>query len=170
MAVEHHPLQQNGQKFNAEDFKMNGRVLSLADSTIQYKEVSLTSAEVLLLATTQKTLVAAPGAGKCLEFVSALLKLDYGGTNAFTESADNLVVKYTNASGVAVSQVIECTGFIDQTADTYTNAVPEKDQIVVATGCENQALVLDNNNANFAGNAGDDNALIVGISYRVHTL
>ena len=171
MAIEKQPLGYKGQDYDASDFKMNGRILELKESTIQYKEVSVTSAEVKGLAAAQHELVAAPGAGKCLEFVSALFKLDYGGTNAFTETDDDLVIKYTDASGAAASAVVENTGFIDQTADTYYLAQPAAAAAIAATGIENQALVLDNDgNGEIAGNAAGDNLLIVGIAYRVHTL
>lgn len=142
----------------------------LVEDTIQQTQVTLTAAQVKALAATQITLVAAPGAGKAIHFMGALLKLNYG-SEVFTESADNLVIKYTNASGVAVSDVIECTGFIDQSADTITSAVPIKDAIVAAASCENQALVIDNNgDGEFGGNASNDSTISIDISYRVVTL
>lgn len=141
--------------------------LSLAEVLPTQAEVTLTATQVKALATTPITLVAAPGAGKVIHFLGAQLKLDYGGSNAFSEAGDNLGIKYTDASGVQVCTTIECTGFIDQTADTYTNAVPSADAIVAATGAENQALVLDNLGSNFAGNAADDNTLVVSVLYRV---
>jgi hypothetical protein len=101
-------------------------------------------------------------------FHSALLKLDYGGTNAFTESGVIFAIKYTDDSGVQVCTQIEATGFIDQTADTYTNAVASANAIVAATGIENQALVLDNiHSGEVAGNAANDNTLVVRIYYSV---
>jgi len=141
--------------------------LALDEAVPQVSEVSLTSAEVKALATTQIELVAAPGAGKAIKFLGAQLKLVYGGTNAFTEAGDNLGIKYTDDSGVQVSQTIETTGFIDQTASTYTNSEPAIDAIVAATAAENQALVLDNLNANIAGNAANDNTLELSILYRI---
>jgi len=45
---------------------------------IRYKNVRITSAEILALNATPKELVAAPGAGRAIEFVSAALFLDYG--------------------------------------------------------------------------------------------
>ncbi len=137
----------------------------LAEDTIQTATVTISTAELLALATTPKTLVAAPGADKVIEFLGATLVLNYNSI-AYTESSDNMVVKFEDASGVAVSDVIEMTGFIDQTADTLTFAVPVKDPIVAATGCVNKALVMDNNNANFAaGNSPVD----VHVAYKVIT-
>lgn len=141
----------------------------LDPTTIQYAEVSLTSAVVKALRATPATLVAAPGAGKVLEFVSAALFLDYGGSNAFTETADNLAVKYTDGSGIAVSQAIETTGWIDQTADTMTTAQAKIDVIAAKTASENKALVLHNTgDGEIAGNAGNNNTVRVKVAYRVH--
>jgi len=140
---------------------------ALDEAVPQVAEVSLTSAQVKALETTQITLVAAPGAGKAIKFLGAQLKLVYGGTNAFTEAGDNLGIKYTDDTGVQVSNTIETTGFIDQTASTYTNAEPATDAIVAATAAENQALVLDNLGSAIAGNAGADNTLEVSVLYRV---
>ncbi len=151
------------------DGHVSDLTISIEETSIRYAEVSLTNAEIKALAASPKELVAAPGAGKTVEFVSALLKLN-AGTEVLTEAGDNLAVKYTDASGVAVSQTIETTGFIDQAVDTYTNAVPVADAIVAATGCENQALVLDNLLAEFGGNASADATMTIGVAYRVHTL
>lgn len=153
--------------FAANDFTVTAGAVALNEGIMNYATVSLTSAQVKALAATQIELVAAPGAGKMIKFMGATLKLVYGGSNGFTETDDNLAIKYTDASGVAVSNTIEMTGFIDQTADTYTNAEPATDAIVVATGAENQALVLDNINDEIAGNAANDNTLEVSVAYRV---
>lgn len=138
------------------------------DPHILTDTVRIVSAEVLLLATTQIKLVAAPGAGKVIQFISATLILDYGGTNAFTGDTNNLAIKYTDASGVAVSETIEMSSFIALTADTITKTLAVKDAVVTAAGSVNQALVLDNIGSNFGGNAGDDNVLIVKVSYIIH--
>lgn len=135
-------------------------------------KMSLTVAQIKALRATPVSLVAAPGAGKVLQFMSALLKLT-AGTEVLAEDVggSNLRVKYTNGSGVAVSDIIEATGFIDQLADTYTSTVPVKDAIVAATGAENQALVLHNIGAGeIVGNASDDAAMDVYVSYKVLTV
>lgn len=135
-------------------------------SAMQYADVTLTAVEIKALATTPIELVAAQGAGNAVFFMGAQLKLNYG-SEVFAESGDNLGVKYTNASGVQVSDTIESTGFIDQSADTMTNAVPVKDAIVAAAAAENQALVLDNLNANITGNASNDSTVTIRTFYQV---
>jgi hypothetical protein len=137
----------------------------LAEDTIQTASVTIATGDVLTLATTPVELVAAPGADKYIQFLGAQLVLDYNSA-AYTESGDNLGIKYTDAAGVQVSDDIECTGFIDQTADTITNAVPVKDAIVAASGAVNQALVLDNLGSNFAAG---NSSLDVVVSYKVLT-
>ena len=139
---------------------------SLADGVPRSVSVTLTAVEVKALATTQIELVAAPGAGKALAFLGAHLKLVFG-SEVFTETGDNLAIKYTDASGVKVSEDIEMTGFIDQGVDTYTSSIAANDAIVAATGAENQALVLDNINSNIAGNASDDSTLVVTVVYTI---
>jgi len=141
-----------------------------AEGFLQWADVVLTSAEVKALAATQIELVAAQGAGSAIQFMGAVLKLNYGGTNVFTEAGDNLAIKYTDDTGVQVCTTIEMTGFIDQTADTYTNAVVKADNIVVATAAENQALVLDNLGSEIAGNAANDNTLSVRVYYVVQSI
>ena len=136
----------------------------LAEDTIQTATITVESSELLNLRATPKTLVAAPGAGKFIQFLGAQLILDYNST-AYTESSDNMVIRYTDDSGVIVSETIESTGFIDQTADTITNAVPKADAIVAAAGAVNQALVLHNTgDGEFA--AGDSPVYVI-ITYKV---
>jgi hypothetical protein len=120
--------------------------LALSGVELRWAEVAISSAELLALRATPKTLVAAPGAGYLLEFVGGVLFLDATAT-AYVESAANLAVRYTDGSGAIVSQAIEATGFIDQTADTMTTMEPKIDAIVAKTGCENKALVLHNTGA-----------------------
>jgi hypothetical protein len=138
-------------------------------TTIQYAEVSIAAAAIRTLRATPVQLVAAPGAGKFVEFVSAQLFLDYGGA-ALTESSDNLAVRLNDGSGLAVSETIETTGFIDQTADTITNAIQIKDRIVSKANGENKKLVLHNTGSAEFGTAGTPtSALRVKVAYRVHS-
>lgn len=137
---------------------------------IEAATISLTNAEIKALRATPKTLVAAPGTGKSLQFLGAKLKLS-GGTNALTESADNMAVKLNDGSGLAVSQTIECTGFIDQTAATETNALQALDTIVASASAENKALVLHNTgDGEYGGNAAADVTMKVYVLYRIVTV
>lgn len=129
---------------------------------VQYAEVTIPAASVLTLRATPYTLVAAPGAGKVIQYLGATLILDYNSV-AYTETADNLAIKYTNGSGVAVSDTIEMTGFIDATADKMIQSVPVKDALMTA----NAALVLHNTGDGEFANSGNS-PLRVKVMYVTH--
>jgi hypothetical protein len=128
--------------------------------------VSITNAEMLALRATPKTLVAAPGAGYVIEFVSAELFFDY--TAVYTESADNMAIRFTDGSGTIVSQAIEATGFLTATADTKTNALPKIDAISAKTACDNALLCLHNTGDGEYGGGNAANVVRVRVTYRVH--
>lgn len=123
-------------------------------------EVSISIAEMLALRATPKTLVAAPGAGKVLEFLGALLIYDYAA--AYTEDADNLAVKYTNGSGAIVSTTLETTGLLDATADQIRTFKPI---VTDLTPVANAALVLHNTGGEEFGGTGSP--LRMKVFYRV---
>jgi len=86
--------------------------------------VTVSSAELLALNATPKTLLAAPAAGHALILVAAELWLDYATTAyAGIASGEDLAIKYTNASGDVLATV-ETTGFLDATADAFRYVVP----------------------------------------------
>jgi hypothetical protein len=141
-------------KFIAPNFSQGGAALGFAD-------VLVANAEIKALRATPKVLVPAPGAGRVLEFQSAVLQLK-AGANILTETTANLAVKYKDGTGVQVSQTIEATGFVDQAADQITYGLVKLDPITSRVGCENQALVLHNLGAGkIAGNAANDALLRV---------
>lgn len=128
------------------------------------KKLTLTNAQLKALAT-GFTLVDGI-ANKTLRFVGASFYLQ-AGTNPLTENGDNLVVNYKNAGGVAVSDIIEMTGFIDAAVNMNTCAVPIKNPIVTSGNSLSQPLVLWNAGVDFAGNAANDAKLVVIVSYIV---
>ena len=136
---------------------------------IKVVSVELTNAQIKDLADTPVELVPGLGKQRVIEFAGAVLALDYG-SNALVESADNLVIEYDSGSGPAVSEVIETTGFIDQTADTITFAIPVKDAIGASSTVVNKNLVLSNNAGDFTGNAAADTTMTVLVSYRTKNL
>ena len=82
---------------------------------MKYVEVTVSSAELLALNATPKTLVAAPGANKMLEFVSAVLYKPAGTAYAGIAAGEDLAIKYTDGSGAQVNTSLESDGFLDQT-------------------------------------------------------
>lgn len=148
----------------------SGTTTIIRDShvTLTVASVDLTASEIKALAATQIELVAAPGTGLYLEFISAVLILDKGGTAYDDASGDgNMVIKFVDGSGAAVSQDIEGDGFIDAAADTITNALPKIDAIVAASACVNKALVLDNDGNEYTTG---DGVIRVKITTRTHSI
>lgn len=113
----------------------------LEKSLVKRADKLITSAQVLALNATPITLVAAPGAGKYLEFLGAAIFLDYGGTAYASDAGEDLVVKWTNAAGAAVSNSIDGTVF-HATADALAYARPLNTAADVLVSVVNSALVL----------------------------
>lgn len=137
---------------------------TLAETAIRYAEVTVSSAEILALNATPKTLVAAPGAGKVLEFVSATAILDYNSAAyAGVGATEDLVIRFTDASGAIVSTTLETTGFIDQTSDQLRT---HKAIVTDLTPVANSPLVLHLLNGEVTtGNS----PIRYKVAYRVHT-
>lgn len=156
-----------GVTVGANEFEA-GQIVSAAmsETLIKVATVSLTNAQVLALRATPITIVSAPGAGKVIEFISSILLFDR--TAVYTETDDNLAVRFTDGSGLIVSQAIEMTGFIDAAADAVTVALPKVDPLGVKTLCENKALVLHNTGDGEFGGGNAANVLRVRTQYRVH--
>ena len=147
-----------------------GHTTDFEDSPIASKEVAITQAQLVLLHSAPITIVPAPGLSKVIQFLGAHLQLVYSGTGNNTESTANLGFKYDSGSGVQVNETVEATGFIDQTADTYTQARPKLDAIVAATAATNKALVLQNLGSGEYGVTGGTptSQLLVKVVYAVH--
>jgi len=123
------------------------------DLVLQYADVAISSAEILSLHTTPKTLVAAPGAGRALLLQRAVMFLNYNSAAyAGIAASDDLTIRYTDGSGAFLAG-LETTGFLDQTADTYadtTNYSPLTVGKIIAT---NAPLVLSLVGAVTTGNS-----------------
>ena len=134
----------------------------LRESTVQYAEVEISTAEILALFTTPKGLVVAPGAGKVLEFISLLLAYDYNTTVYTIGTATNLQVKYTDGAGEAVSTTQAVTGLLDQATDQLRSL--DKLEASV-TPVANAALVLT---LAVANPTLGDSPIHAKVAYRVH--
>lgn len=135
---------------------------ALAESTYPLRRAtgSITNAEMLALRATPKTLVAAPAAGFAHVFESIRLFFDF--TGAYTETADNMAVKYTDGSGTTVSDTIESTGFVDAAADASIVAGRAASPLLTAAA----ALVLHNTGDGEFGGGNAANVIGFEVFYR----
>jgi len=139
----------------------------LAETTIKYATVTLTATEIVgttagdIGATAGAELVAAPGAGKVIEFISAALIYDYD-TAAYTGGGNDLVVRH---DATAVSAVVTSANLLGAAVD----------KIVVADKLSAASIVLvENKNLNLFSTAWTQpgtaaGALRVKVAYRIHT-
>ena len=142
-------------------------------NNLQTDTIDITSAQIKALVGTPKELVAAPGAGKLIEFVSAVLLLDYG-SEVFAEPSppDDLAIEYDDGTG---QQVItwDTTGFIENNADCMeivnSASVGGGAAAITTAANVNKNLVLINTGGDYTGNASNDTAIRVIVTYRIHT-
>lgn len=128
--------------------------------SVQSVDVVISSAELLALHTTPKTLVAAPGANKALALISAVLFLDYNSAAyAGIDAADDINICYTDGAG-AIAGTVETTGFLDITADAYSFVNPPAGSVILPV---NAPLVASLAGAITTG----DSPLAVRVFYRV---
>jgi len=127
----------------------------------------LTAAQVKALRASPATIVPAGGAGTMIEFVSAVLLLDYETVVYALGAGDDLAFKYANGAGASVSLIGETTGFLDQAADVAKVVTALGSPFFTKAQCENQAIVLHNIGAAEVLNG--DSSLLVHVSYHVRT-
>lgn len=84
-------------------------------SVFQYKDTTLTTAQILALNTTPITLVAAPGAGKAILVRSLYATITYNSA-AYSCNAAGLIARYTDGSGTAPGAVLT-QGFCQSSAN-----------------------------------------------------
>lgn len=86
----------------------------LEEQVERIADVTITSAEILALNATPITLIAAPGADKAIIFEGAVLHKPAGTAYGGIAAGEDLSLKYTDDSGLAVGGA-EMTGFADDT-------------------------------------------------------
>lgn len=139
----------------------------LAETTIQYAEVTLTATEIVGSAAGDighaagAVLVAAPGAGKTLEFVSAVMIYDYD-TAAYTGGANDLVVRQGTT---AVSGATTTANLLGAAGDKIVSVASLATAGIALTA--NSTLNLSGTAYTQPGTAAG--VLRVKVAYRVHT-
>ena len=124
--------------------RIHRKLESVRTGAARYADVTVSSAELLALNATPKTLVAAPGAGKFLDLVGMTV-LYAAGNTAYTGVAagEDFAVKFTDDSGEEVARM-ETTGMIDQATDQlrHVQGPGAKDAVADYTPVANAPLVL----------------------------
>lgn len=90
---------------------------------VQQSDSLVTSTEVLALNTTAIEVVDAPGAGKYLMFLGAVVFLDYNSAAYVDDAGEDLVFTYTDKTGAEISHTLDGSLF-DGTADAIVYAYP----------------------------------------------
>jgi hypothetical protein len=127
---------------------------------IYEKIIDITSAEIKLLVTAPKLLVSAPGPDKVLEFVSAVLFIDY---NSATYDTNTSLTVQTVTGNTALSGAVTGTNFLHKAADAYTVMAPLGTAAGVVTDV-NDGLELIAIGVPATGNS----PMKIKIAYRIH--
>jgi len=125
-------------------------------------DTQLTSAQVKALAATNIDLAPAPGAGKALVPVAVLYFLDRNAAYDDAAADGDLILAYKTTQTALITS--QADAFIDAAADAAKfETLPDADLALE----EDTALVLDNDGAEFTGDAGNLNTLSVRVYYFV---
>jgi hypothetical protein len=143
-----------------EDFRTL-EVDELPEKGLVYGEGVITAAEILALNSTPKTLVPAPGAGKAIEFISAVLILDWE-TIAY---ATNGNITINNETGTAYSNTVLLANFLAATADKMV-------QLMALDSADTGIVLLEDEALQLTCATGDpvngDSPVRYKVMYRVH--
>ena len=139
---------------------------ALMDATGPFSTTTtLTTAQVNALRATPIEVVAAPGAGLILEYVSGILSYNYT-TTAFTVGGDeDFIIQYDGGTDASVA--IESAGFCDQTNDEIRIIPPIATAINIPTTEVNKKFEIFNTGAGETADGGTS-TIIVKVIYRVH--
>jgi hypothetical protein len=94
-----------------------------ATGGVCYRDVTISSAELLALNATPKELVPAPGAGFALVLDSVVAYKAAGTAYAGIAAGEDISIRYTDGSGTELTE-IEATGFLDQAGAETRFAYP----------------------------------------------
>lgn len=117
------------------------RWLASMNEGVGYSDVLVSTAQVLALNAAPVIAVPAPGAGNYLQFLGAIVLLDFNSAAYVDDAGEDLVFKYTDESGAAVSQAVDGDVF-DGTADVLAFFNPLNADAATLAGAVNAPIVL----------------------------
>src|SRR3990167_387518 len=120
------------------------RYAPLNETFVRYAITSLTANQVKALRATPIICIPAQGAGKTIEFISAVLALNYGNIAYAFVAGDDLQFKYVDGAGAPVSLVAETTGWLNATGDRLRIVNAQGSPTFTKAQCENKNVVLHN--------------------------
>jgi len=137
--------------------------IDTASTMIRTAAVTISNAQLQALNATPIQLVATPGANKYLDFLGAIIALDYGTATIDDCAADgDLQIRY-DASTV-VSLTVEANDLVDAVADAASTAKPLATDVTLLA---DKKLELYNNGAEYTVVGGGDGVLKILINYRI---
>ena len=143
-----------------------GRLTAAANvdisGTVLSATVTVTNAEMLALRATPKTLVSAPGAGKVLEFVSAMFYCNTA-AGAYT-NPQQMAVRDNNTTG-AVRSGSTSVNLVNTTTPAYAYTAPQN-----TNPAANVPFVLHNTGGSEMTGGNAANTMTVIVAYRILTL
>lgn len=154
--------------------------VSLGSTAVQTVKLQLTSAQVKSLHATPVTVISAPGAGKTINLISVIGKMNYGGTNAFVAAAGQALYLITPGPGIVWGWVMDNTNsVISDTQSGISFGYIESGFGIgspgfndgPATVFENLPVQVSNNSGTeISGNAANNNTIDITLVYQILTL
>lgn len=127
--------------------------MELPVNTVLVAEGTITQAQILDMADTVVELIPAPGAGLALQFLGGVFIATARTTAYVAANDDNMTLKYTDASGLAVSGVIESDRVLEGTTRRIEEIFPLAAQTASLT--QNAPIIVDNVGADVTGGSAD---------------
>ena len=131
--------------------------------TEYFRRITVSSAELLALNGTPKTIVPAPGTGKLIEFLGGTVFFKSTATAYAAVATKNFVIRFTDGSGPIVSTSLALTGLLDQTTDQIRTI---KQITTDLTPVANSPLVLQISTAEITTGTG---VVYIDLKYHIHS-
>lgn len=130
----------------------------------------LTNSQIKNLHGTPVQAIAAPGSGKVIQIITAAGSLNYGGSNAFTAAASQLIGLYYGTT-LAAGSILRNTPLIATSSQYQNNDVPGFFSGTALSNVSNTVLNLYNPIATeISGNAANNNTINYIIEYKILTI